>query len=150
MGYPPGRVPLPPVDAPLLALNELVFPATIVLLVNALWLATRLMMSSGAMTYQIRHEVRQPVQRSSSEESTDLGLSEDWQKDIRSVVFGTPWSNKKQRIHSVKRRGLNKHGDDSLVQPSESTWRTHGSANFPVVQDEPGDDQEGEENVERN
>ena len=42
----------------LLALNELTFPETTALPVNALWFATRWIMSNGAMTCPIRSHVR--------------------------------------------------------------------------------------------
>ena len=58
---------LPPADSPrLLALNGLIRPEVTVLLVNALLLATRWMMSSGAMTCRIRRYIRQPVRKSGS------------------------------------------------------------------------------------
>ena len=100
------------------------------------------------MTCQTR--CHQSDQRSPLWGSTNLSLSEDRQEDIRSVVSSAPWANKQQRIHSIERRRLDEHGDDGLVQPSETAWSPHGSANLPAVQKEPGNDQEGEENVEGN
>ena len=55
MWPPPGVVLLPSID--LLAGNELRRPETTVFFANALLLATRSMMSSGAMTCPIRHRV---------------------------------------------------------------------------------------------
>ena len=46
-----------------LTLSELIAPEAVALLVNALLLATRRMMSSGAMTYSINRDVKQPVSR---------------------------------------------------------------------------------------
>jgi len=57
-----GRVLPPPVNSPLLlALNELMLSGAIVLLVNALLLATRWMMSSEAMTCpSLLHQATRP------------------------------------------------------------------------------------------
>ena len=84
------------------------------------------------------------------EKCTNLSLSEDGQKEIRSVISSTPRSNKQQRINGVKRRRLDEHGDDGLVQSSGSRWSPHSSANVPAVQDEARNDHEREEDVERN
>ena len=103
-------------------------------------------MSSGAIACAMRHCIIQPVQRSRSWGSTNLSLSKDRDEEIPD--WRTQCRNNKQRAHSVKCTRLDEHGDDGFVQPTNSTWSHRGSANVPGVQDEPGDDQEGEENVE--
>ena len=90
-------------------------------------------MSSGARTYPIRHHVRQPVREPMSQESTNLSLSQDGQKDIRSGVSGTPRTNEQQRANSIKRRRFDEHGDDVLVQSSDSGWTPHRGAHGPAV-----------------
>ena len=58
VGFTPGNPALPLVDSPrVLALNELMVPGAMVPLVTALLLATRWMMSSGAMAWPIPHRV---------------------------------------------------------------------------------------------
>ena len=67
MGCPPERaLPLPSVNSPrrLLARNGLTLPGAILCLVNALFLATRWMMSSGAITCPKRRHIQQPVRGS--------------------------------------------------------------------------------------
>jgi hypothetical protein len=108
------------------------------------------MIRSGAITCVIHRHIRRPVQRSQLCEGTNLSLSEDRQEYIRSVAFGTPRSNKQQRIHGVKRRRFDEHSDNGLVQSTDSGWSTHSSADVPAVQDEPSDDHDREEDVEGN
>ena len=62
------------------ALNSPIRPEAMVFLVNALLLATRGMMSSGAMTCSTRHCIIQPVQRSGLWECTNLSLSKQSHK----------------------------------------------------------------------
>ena len=146
--YSSGRTPLsPPARSPrLLRLYEPMHPVTTVLAVITLWFATRLIMSSEAMTCSI-DRIRRPVRRSGSRKSTNLGLTKNGREGIHDSRFRL--CNDQQRAHSVKRRRLDQHGDDGVVQSSESTWRPHDCADVPVVQDEPDDDHKGEENVER-
>jgi len=80
------------------------------LLVNAVLLATRCIMSSEAMTCTFRHHMRQPVQWPESWESTNLGLSEDRQEHIHNWDVGSPSHDKQQRAHGEIGRGLNEHG----------------------------------------
>ena len=102
------------------------------------------------MTCPIHHHVRQPIKKPEPWESTNLSFGEDRQENIRGMVSGAPRPNEQQRVHGVKGRRLDEHRDDSLVQSTDSSWGTHGSANVPAVQDESNDDHEGEEDVERN
>jgi len=81
---------------------------------------------------------------------TNLCRRDEGQEDTRSRTSGSPQSNEDQRIHSIKGRRLNEHGDNGLVQSAHSGWRPDGSTDAPVVQDEPDDDHEGEEDVEQN
>ena len=84
-------------DSPrLLALNELIRPVVMVLLTNALRLETRLMMSSGAITYSIHSHIRRPVRRSHTQKSTNLSLSKNGQESIRGVVANSPRSDEQQ------------------------------------------------------
>ena len=80
--------------------------------------------------------------------STNLSLSQDGQEGARSVVSGTPQSSDQQRAHSVKSRRLDENGGDGFAQPTDSTWSPHGNTNVPAVHGKPGNDQEGEEDVE--
>ena len=116
-------------------------------LVNALPLATRLMMSNGAMTYSIQCRIRQPIQRSRWWGSTNLSLRDDGQKDECSGAFGTKRPENQQRAHSVKGGRLDEHGDDSLGQ-STNPSHPQGRGSLPGVPDEPDDDHEGEEDIE--
>ena len=144
----PLRVPPPSADSPrLLALNVLTHPATTALLVNAVLLATRKMMSSGAMTCSTRRHVRRSVRRSELWESTNLSFSKDEQETTRKAIFIIQRSKNQKRARSINHRGLDEHGDDSLVQSTNSRY-PHTSANVPGVQDEPDDNHEGEEDVE--
>ena len=145
-----GRALLPPVSHRLLTLNEPMLPA-IVVLVNALLLATRWMTSSGAMIYPFHRHMRRPVQILGTWGSTNLNLSEDREDQIPDFdVFGGHRSNDKQRAHSEMGTRLDEHGGDGLVQSADSGPRPRGSANGPAVQDNPEDDHEGEGDVERN
>ena len=143
-GSPPEMVPLPPVVPPsLLALNELRCPETRLLFVKALLLATRRMMSNGAMTCLIRRYIR----RARLWESTDLSLREDDQEDTINGVVDAPGSNNQQRAHGVKGTRLNEHGDNSLTQSANSGY-PQGISSVPCVDNKPDDDHEGEEDVE--
>ena len=102
------------------------------------------------MTYPIRRHIRQPVRRSRSWESTDLGLIEDGHEDDRSAVSNKPRYDSQQRAYSVQRRRFDEHGDDGLVQSTHSGCTPHGGTNVPDVHDESDDDHDGEENVKRN
>ena len=113
---PLRRVPPPSADSPrALALNVLTRPATTVLLVNAVLLATRRMMSSGAMTCPIRRHVRQSVRRSELWESTNLSFSKDEQKTTRKAIFIIQRSKNQKRTRSINHRGLDEHRDDGLA-----------------------------------
>ena len=61
-----------------------------------------------------------------------------------------PRYNNQQRAESIKSRRLDEHGNDGLVQSTDSIWTPHVSSNDPDVQDELDDDHEGEEYVEEN
>ena len=140
---------LPPVDFPWVQnLSELVRPETTVSLVNALLLATRRMMSNGAMTCSIRRHISQPVKSSRLWKSTNLSLGKDRYENVRGAVPSARRSKNQQRAHSVQGRRLDEHGNDDLVQSANSTF-PRGSANVSGVEDEPDDDHEGEEDVER-
>ena len=105
-------------------------------------------MSSGAMTCPIHHHIRQPIRRVRSWEGTNLSFGKDRYENVRSTVPGARWSKNQQRAHGVQGRRLDEHGDDDPVQSIGSTV-PHGSPNVPGVQNEPDDDHEGEEDVER-
>ena len=102
------------------------------------------------MTCRIHSHVRQPVRRLELWESTNLSLSKDRQEDVRGVVSGAPRPDEQQRVHGIKGRRFDEHRDDCPVQSTDSSWSSHGTANIPAVEDEPNDDHEGEEDVERN
>lgn len=61
--------------------------------------------------------------------------------------MGAPQSDEQNRVHGEKGTRLDEYRDDGLVQPTASS--PHSSANAPGVEDEPSDDHEGEEGVER-
>ena len=81
-------------------------------------------------------------------ESTNLSLTEDGQKYIRSVVLGDPWNEEQQPVRSVERRGLDDERDDGPVPSTDSSW-TRGSTNVAAVREEPDGDRDGEDDVDR-
>lgn len=117
-------------------------------LVNALFSATRLMMSSGEMTCTASRRVSQPGRRSGSQRSANLSLGEDGQEDVCSVVSGAPRHNEQQRAHSGKRTRFNEHCDDIFVQSTDPSWRPYGSVKVPTMNDKSDNDHKGEEDVE--
>ena len=150
VGYSPGRVPLSTVNSPRpLASNELICVLeTTVSLVNALFSATRLMMSSGEMTCTASRRVSQPGRRSGLQRSANLNLGEDGQENIRSVVSGAPRHNEQQRAHSGKCTRFDEYCDDIFVQSANPSWRPCGSVKVPTMDNKPDDDHKGEEDVE--
>ena len=97
VGSPSRRAPLPPISSPLfLSMNSLVCPETTVAFINTLLLATRLMMSSGAMICPTRHHIRHLSQGSGLRGRTNLNLREDGQENVRNVVSSTPRHNEQQ------------------------------------------------------
>ena len=86
---------------------------------------------------------------SQSWEITNLSLIEDGQEEIHNgaAFDDTPCSDNQQRAHSKNGTGFNEHGDDGLVQSTDSS-HPQGRASASGVHDESDDDHEGEENVE--
>ena len=118
------------------------------LLVNVLLLATRQITNSGAMTCPIHRHISQPVRTPQSWKRTNLSLIEDGQEEIHNGAFaGAPGSNDKELAHSDNCIRLDEHGDDGLVQSTDSS-HPQGGASVSRVYDKPDDDHEGEENVE--
>ena len=144
------KAPLAPVGGLwFLTLTELTCTEATVLLITALLLATRRMTSSGATTCPIRLHIKQPVRRSQLWGSTNLSLAENRHKDIISGVPDAHRDENQHRVHGENDTGFNEHDDDGFVQSADST-HPHCGANVPGVKDEPNDDHEGEEDVERN
>jgi len=83
-------------------------------------------------------------------ESTNLNLTENRVGQILGLAFGSVRSNSEQRGHSEKSTRLDEHGGDGLVQSTDSGPGPRSSANVPAVQDEPDNNNEGEDDVERN
>jgi len=121
-------------------------------------------MSSGAITCPIRCHIRQLTKRLWLWESTNLNLCKDWEKDIHNEA-SSDWnigirsrvvydrgqsSDDQQRAHGENGTRLDEHGGDSLVQSTISSLRPGGTADVPPVQDDPDDDHQGKEDVERN
>ena len=79
--------------------------------------------------------------------STNLSLREDSEQEISRDVGGAPQYYEQQRIRSVNSIRLDKHGHDGLGRSTDST-DPHSRANSPGMQDESGDDHEGEEDAE--
>ena len=101
------------------------------------------------MTCPVRRHIRQLARRSQLWKNTDLGLSEDGQENALGVILGAPQSNEQKRVYSVKSTRLGEHHDDSLAH-SATFSLSHNSADTSGVQNEPDDNHEGEEDVERN
>ena len=145
-------VALPPVDFPRLTNRiEVMFPETIVSLVNALLLATRRIMSNEAITCSPPYETKIPQDRrapGTRKNSTNLSLAKDRGKYIGNITLGTPRSDKYQSTNGIKGRRLNKHGDDGIIQSARSGSSSNGNLKVLPVQEESYDDHEREEDVD--
>ena len=121
-------------------------PETRTVLVSALWVATRRMINKGAITlkqptsgYVISNRIKQ---------NTHLDLSQDRQEDIRRVVTGSVWADKKERGDGVESGGFDEHCYDGPVQRASSGRGAHGTSNVAAVGDEASGDHDGEDDVE--
>ena len=77
-------------------------------------------------------------------------MGEGWEEDILGVIRGTPRSNEQQKTNGIKGRRLDEHGDDGHVQSGSSSGPVpHGISNIPAVHDEPYDDHDCEDDVDR-
>ena len=100
------------------------------------------------MACPIRRHIRQTARKSQLREGTNLSFSEDGKESLHHVISGSPRPNNQQRTHGVKGARFNEYGDNGLAQSADSSLPRDG-ANVPGVQDEPDDDHQGEEDVER-
>ena len=89
------------------------------LFVNVLLLATRRIISNGAMTCPVRRHMRQLVKRLRSWDSTNLSLIEDRQEGICNGAIGAPRSNDQQRAHSIEDTRLDEHSDNCRAQSAD-------------------------------
>ena len=78
----------------------------------------------------------------------NLSLSEDRYKRIHDWVIDRLQYDDQQRAHRKEGRRLDKHGGDGLVQSTDSSWGSRGSADIPAMQGEPDNNHGGEEDVE--
>ena len=98
------------------------------------------------MTCPIHRPISQPVRRSGIQTIANLSLGEDGE-DVRNVILDGQRYNNQQRVHGVEGTRLDEHGEDGIAHCTDST-DPHGIANVSGVQDQTGDDHEGEEEVE--
>ena len=82
-------------------------------------------------------------------EGTNLSLDEDRGEEICDVIPGAPRSNKQQKIDSVKGVRFDEHGDDGRVHPASCGFGAYCTSNPPVIQGEPYDDHDREDDGER-
>ena len=81
-------------------------------------------------------------------ESTHLNLTDDSCEETPSGTPSAQWSNDQQRVHSIEGTRLDEHHDDGSAQPTDP-GNPQGGASVPGVHNEPDNDHEGEEDVER-
>ena len=106
------------------------------------------MISSAAMTCPIRRHISQDVRGLGLRESANLNLNEDGCEDNPYEVSGAQRPNEQQRAHRVEGTRLDERGDNGLAQSTNSSY-PQCSPGVSGVQNEPDDDREGKEDVER-
>ena len=79
--------------------------------------------------------------------STNLSGRGDTREDAVNGISGGHRSNNQRQADGIKGTRLDKHGDDSVAQSTDSSY-PQGSASFPGLKDDPDADHKGEEDVE--
>ena len=79
---------------------------------------------------------------------TNLDHAGDCREDGNAVGVGYMKCNEHEKSNGIDGKGLDEHCDDGLVCPTGCGRSPNGILNVPVVQNEPHNDHECEEDIE--